>query len=262
MCLFARAQRHGPGASLIMLTGHEGTAMIITERTTVADVASALPSSIRIFQRYNIDFCCGGKTPLAAACQAQGVSYDELVGAIDASARQPAPDARDWSREPSHALIDHIVSSYHDPLREELPRLEGLAAKVHRVHGSKAAHLSRVEAIVSELSADLRSHMQKEEAVLFPAIRSADAEGGHPSIPLPAAVTVMEAEHDHAGALLSELRTVTGDYAAPDWACQTFRALYHGLAELEAAMHVHVHLENNILFPRAVAAQTPHPVAG
>jgi regulator of cell morphogenesis and NO signaling len=237
--------------------------MQITESTTVADVASALPSSVRVFQRYGIDFCCGGKTALAAACQAQGVSYTQLVDAIQAAARQPAADARDWNREPLQALVDYIVATYHEPLREELPRLEAMAAKVHRVHGSKAQYLTRLDAIVSELSADLRSHMRKEEAVLFPAIRTVEAGGGRTPIPISAPITVMEAEHDHAGALLSELRTITDGYVAPEWACQTFRALYHGLAELEAAMHVHVHLENNVLFPRAVAlTHAAHVVAG
>lgn len=227
--------------------------MQITEHTTVADVASALPSSVRVFQRYGIDFCCGGKTALAAACQAQGVSYDELVGAIDAAAQQPAVDIRDWNHEPLHALVEHIVATYHEPLREELPRLEAMAAKVHRVHVSKAPYLARLDAIVSELSADLQLHMRKEEAVLFPAIRTVEAGGGRTPIPISAPITVMEAEHDRAGTLLSELRSITDGYVAPGWACQTFRALYHGLAELEAAMHVHVHLENNVLFPRAIA---------
>jgi regulator of cell morphogenesis and NO signaling len=228
-------------------------AMQITENTTVADVASALPSSVRVFQRYGIDFCCGGKTALAAACRARGVAYTELVDAIDASARRPAADARDWNREPLHALVDHIVATYHEPLREELPRLEAMAAKVRRVHGSKAPYLTRLDVIVTALSADLRSHMGKEEAVLFPAIRTVEAGGGRTAIPMSAPITVMEAEHDHAGTLLSELHTITDGYVAPEWACQTFRALYHGLADLETAMHVHVHLENNVLFPRAVA---------
>ena len=227
--------------------------MQITESTTVADVASAIPSSVRVFQRYGIDFCCGGKSPLAAACQAQGVPYAELVDAIDASAQQPRADARDWNREPLHALVDHIVTTYHEPLREELPRLEAMAAKVHRVHGSKAPYLTRLEAIVSELSADLRSHMRKEETVLFPAVRAVESNGGRLAIPISAPIAVMEAEHDHAGELLSELRTITDGYVAPEWACQTFRALYHGLADLEEGMHVHVHLENNVLFPRALA---------
>lgn len=227
--------------------------MNITDTTTVADIAAALPSSVRVFQRHGIDFCCGGKTPLALVCRQRGLPFTEIVTAIEASARTPEPDARDWNTETLHALIDHIVATYHVPLREELPRLESMAAKVARVHGAKAAHLARLDAIVAELSAELRSHMRKEEAVLFPAIRAIEEGAAHPGLRIDAPIAVMEHEHDHAGSLLSELRTITDGYAAPQWACETFAALYHGLSELEAAMHVHVHLENNVLFPRALA---------
>jgi regulator of cell morphogenesis and NO signaling len=227
--------------------------MLITARTTVAEIASAVPSSVRVFQRHGIDFCCGGRIPLAAACQEHGVPLAEVVNAIEASAREPEIEERDWNAEPLHILIDHIVTAYHDPLREELPRLEAMAAKVSRVHGAKATHLARLERIVFELSADLQSHMDKEERVLFPAIRVIDAGQGENRLPISAPIGVMEDEHDHAGALLFELRAMTDKYEPPAWACQTFRALYSGLSELESAMHVHVHLENNILFPRALA---------
>ena len=226
--------------------------MNITETTTVAEIASTLPSSVRVFQRHGIDFCCGGKTPLASACEEQGVAFAEIVDAIEASTHTLQSDSRDWNSVPLAVLIDHIIAAYHHPLREELPRLESMAAKVSRVHGVKAPHLLRVAAIVTELSADLQLHMRKEELVLFPAIQTLEAEA-QPELRLYAPISMMEHEHDHAGALLSELRAITDDYVAPAWACETFRALYHGLSELEAEMHVHVHLENNILFPRAMA---------
>jgi regulator of cell morphogenesis and NO signaling len=227
--------------------------MNITENTTVADIAAALPSSVRVFQGHGIDFCCGGKIPLAVACQERGIPFSAIVSAIEASAATQRPDDRDWNREPLHALIDHIVVTYHDALREELPRLESMAGKVARVHGRMAPHLMALEAIVTELSAELRAHMRKEEFVLFPAIRRLEAGHERPAVPISAPIAIMEAEHDRAGALLSELRTITDDYLAPEWACQTFRALYQGLSDLESAMHVHVHLENNLLFPRALA---------
>ena len=219
--------------------------MNITTNTTVADIAATLPSSVRVFQRHGIDFCCGGKTPLAVACEEHGIAFADLVAAIETSRRTPQADERDWNAEPLSRLVDHIIATYHEPLREELPRLEAMAAKVARVHGGRAPHLARFEGIVAELSSELRAHMRKEELVLFPAI----CAGGGPAAP----IAVMEEEHEHAGALLAELRDLTEGYAPPAWACQTFRALYQGLAELEATMHVHVHLENNILFPRALA---------
>jgi len=227
--------------------------MVITENTTVADIATAIPSSVRVFQRHGIDFCCGGRTPLAVACREHGVSFTEIASTIEASAKAAPDDERDWTRESLRTLIVHIVETYHEPLRDELPRLEAMAAKVARVHGSKAPYLNRIETVLIELSADLQLHMQKEERVLFPAIWAFEG-GARPGTPISAPIGAMEHEHDLAGGLLSELRAITGGYVVPLWACETFRALYHGLSDLEAAMHVHVHLENNVLFPRALNA--------
>lgn len=226
--------------------------MTITETTTIAEIARNIPGSVRVFQRHGIDFCCGGKTPLAAVCRERGLEFTELARAIEQSGETPDSDVRDWSREPLAALIDHIVTTYHQPLREELPRLRGMASQVARVHGGKAPRLGRLDEAVAELAADLLAHMQKEEAVLFPALGALDAGDARTAIPLAAPISVMEQEHDHAGQLLAELRSLTDGYAVPDWACATVRALYHGLEELESAMHVHVHLENNVLFPRTL----------
>ncbi len=227
--------------------------MAITEQMTVAEIASKVPASVRIFQRYGIDFCCGGKKAFGIACREQGASVAEVSAAIDAAATQRARQI-DWNSEPLSALVEHIIATYHGPMREELPRLEMMATKVARVHGGRAEQLTRIESIVRELAADLRTHMWKEEHVLFPAIRVLE-ERLRPAIPIAAPIAVMEQEHDRAGDLLALLRSITDGYAAPSWACATFQALYCGLAELEVAMHVHVHLENNILFPRAQKLQ-------
>jgi regulator of cell morphogenesis and NO signaling len=226
--------------------------MTITETTTIAEIASALPASVRVFQRHNIDFCCGGKKPIGAVCREQGLNFVDITSAIEASRGAVDSDTHDWLQEPLGNLTSHIVTTYHQPLREELPRLQGMAVKVARVHGGRAPYLGRLDTIVAELSADLLTHMQKEEMVLFPAI-DALAQGavGRP-FPIAMPIAIMEKEHDHAGSLLEELRVITSGYQAPDWGCATLRALYQGLADLEAAMHVHVHLENNVLFPRAL----------
>jgi regulator of cell morphogenesis and NO signaling len=181
--------------------------------------------------------------------------------APSASSAAPA-DGADWTTAPLALLIDHIVHSYHDALRDELPRLEATATKVAGVHGAKEPVLAKIQDIIGELSADLRDHMQKEERVLFPAIRAIDSDPPHQGGWIAAPIEVMEREHDRAGELLAELRRLSGGYRMPDWGCNTFRALYRGLEELEAAMHVHVHLENNVLFPRALRqTQTPAAVA-
>jgi regulator of cell morphogenesis and NO signaling len=225
--------------------------MTITEHTTIAEIAAGVPSSVRVFQRHGIDFCCGGKQPLRTACEAHHVPVAEVVSAIETSAATRSDDV-DWTREPLHALIDHIVATYHEPLREELPRLEAMAARVARVHGSKAPSLTRLAALVTALSADLRAHMAKEEIVLFPAIRGIERGPDRPAVSLAVPLLVLEDEHDRAGAMLADLRATADGYVPPAWACATFRALYQGLSELESTMHIHVHLENNVLFPRAL----------
>ena len=225
--------------------------MTITESTPIGDIATAIPSSVRIFQRHGIDFCCGGKRALGTVCTERGLSLAATVTAIEASASMPA-DNRDWSKEPLGSLIDHIIATYHDPLREELPRLQRMAEQVAEVHGAKAAHLGQIADIVNALSADLLTHMRKEEAVLFPAIRAIEKGRASDAAWMVAPISVMERDHEQAGALLTDLRRLTGGYESPAWGCATLRALYQGLDEFERSMHVHVHLENNVLFPRAL----------
>jgi regulator of cell morphogenesis and NO signaling len=224
----------------------------ITETTTIADIARELPSSVRVFEQHGIDFCCGGKKAISVVCRERGLSFTGLTSAIETSADVSGQSSKDWSRQPLGALIDHILTTYHQPLHEELPRLETMASKVAHVHGSGASELARVEAIVIELAADLGFHMRKEEMVLFPAIKALEAGTSGLPVPISAPITVMEQDHDHAGELLAELRSLSNDYRVPEWGCATWRALYQGLAELESAMHLHVHLENNVLFPRAL----------
>jgi regulator of cell morphogenesis and NO signaling len=160
--------------------------------------------------------------------------------------------ARDWAREPLPALIDHIVGTFHDRLRADVPRLEAMAARAANAHAATAPALRHVEEVLCELSAELNRHFWKEEHVLFPAIRAiADGTAGaQPS--MAASVRMMEEDHDLVGQLLAELRRFTDGYVVPPWGCATLRAFYQGLAQLEADMHLHVHLENDILFPRAL----------
>ena len=231
--------------------------MSINESTTVAEIAVEYPAAVRVFQRYGIDFCCGGKRSVRTACDEQGLAFDEVEQAIISAVEMPN-ESRDWTHAPLTELTGHIVSTYHDALRESLPRLEQMAAKVAHVHAGKSGSLPRIRQALGELSAELNQHMWKEETVLFPAIRSLETGASGAGMGISAPIAVMEQEHDHAGRLLAELRQLTGNYVIPEWGCATVRALYDGLANLEASMHVHVHLENNILFPRALQlASTP-----
>lgn len=232
--------------------------MNITDTTTVADIAASIPSSIRVFQRHGIDFCCGGRQALRAVCVEHGLSFDVVRDEIEASTRERRVE-RDWTAAPLTELIDHIITSYHDRLRAEFPRLAEMSAKVASVHGAKAPFTSRIADIISELSADLRHHMRKEETVLFPAIAALERDPRTQGAWIAMPIGVMEQEHDQAGELIAELRQLTSGYVPPDWACATVRALYRGLEEFEADMHVHVHLENNVLFPRALEPYTTVP---
>ena len=225
--------------------------MSINETRTVAEIAAEYPASVRIFQHYGIDFCCGGKRAVREACEEHGLSFEEVENAI-ASAIDTPEQSRDWTHAPLRELTEHIVSTYHDALRDELPKLEQMAAKAAMVHGGKSRNLARIQTALGELSTELNQHMWKEEMILFRAIRAIEAGMVGAGMGLSAPISVMEQEHDHAGRLLAELRQLTDDYVVPEWGCATIRALYEGLAELEASMHVHVHLENNVLFPRAL----------
>jgi len=225
--------------------------MAINETSTIAEVAAEYPASVRVFQRYGIDFCCGGKRAVRDACEQQGLSFEEIEKAI-VGAGPRADDARDWNHVPLRELTEHIVRTYHDSLREDLPRLAQMAAKVADVHREKLPTAARLRDALDELSTELHQHMWKEEMILFRAIRAIEAGAVTAAMGISAPIAVMEEEHDHAGRLLAELRQLSGDYVVPEWGCATVRALYAGLAELEASMHLHVHLENNILFPRAL----------
>lgn len=229
----------------------------VTPETLVGELAAAQPASIRVFQRYGIDFCCGGKKPLSDVCAEHDLTFDELAGAI-AGAELPR-DERDWSAAPLSELVDHIVTRYHETLRVELPRLQAMAAKVNDVHGAKLPGVfPAIPHALNALAEELQSHMGKEEMILFPAVKeleSARVDRRMPQTRFPLGalrmpMSVMEQEHENAGELLTALRRLSNEYQAPEWACNTFRGLYSGLADLERDMHVHIHLENNILFPR------------
>lgn len=231
-------------------------ASAITPETIIARLATRQPGTIRVFQRHGIDFCCQGGRPLAAACEEKGIGFEALRDEL-AAAAGPAGPSRDWDEAPLGELIDHVLDRYHARLHEDLPRLDAMAAKVLSVHGEKHPEtLPALAATLCDLREELESHMVKEERVLFPAVRALEAAAGGGQAPgatlgLSGPIAMMEHEHDVAAAALAELRRLTAGYQPPAGACTTFRGLYHGLAELESDTHRHIHLENNVLFPRA-----------
>jgi regulator of cell morphogenesis and NO signaling len=223
--------------------------MSIHSDTPVGQIAAEHPLSTRIFARHGIDFCCGGGKPIGEVCQAKGLITQAVLDEIEDELSGTEVDAERWDDAELGALIDHILSTYHRPLAEELPRLEFMAQKVFRVHGERQPNaLGEILSTFMGLKAELESHMMKEEEVLFPMIRQ--GHGSRTAGP----VAVMEDEHQSAGEALQRLRELTNGYEVPDGACTTWRALWYGLADLEESMHLHIHLENNILFPRALAS--------
>ncbi len=217
--------------------------------TPVGRIASEHPLATKVFARHQIDFCCGGGRPLAEICASKDLDTQAILEEIEVATAGSDGDLERWSSAPVAELIDHIVTTYHRRLDEELPRLEHMARKVLRVHGDKAPDvLPRLVSTFVALKRELEEHMVKEERILFPMIMA--GQGASATGP----IAVMEHEHESAGQALKTLRELTDDYRVPDGACNTWRALWHGLAALEEDMHQHIHLENNILFPRSLAS--------
>ncbi len=227
---------------------------------TVGELAVEMPNSIRVFEAWKIDYCCGGQTRLPDACAAAGKSVDAFVEALEKVAT--VPDGQDWSSETLPGLAVRIVATYHEYTREELQLLEPLAEKVRGVHGHRRQELHEVATLVRALTADLVPHMLKEEQVLFPYVEQLTrAMESHTVPPTPFFGTVknpvrmMMLEHDRVGDLLAKLREITDGYVPPESACFSYRELYRRLADLEKKTHEHVHIENNLYFPRAVALE-------
>lgn len=217
---------------------------------TVGELVAERPGRSRIFQEFGIDFCCRGGSPLHEACAAKGILLDDIVGKIEQESAAPDSGVPNPATLPPVQLAEHIVSTHHAFLRAELPRLHAMAERVAKVHGGHTPSLVEVFNVFRSLEEELTSHLMKEETVLFPAIRQL-AEGDHSISNLDGPIACMLHEHEDAGEALARLRTLTNNFTPPDEACNTWRALYAGLADLESDLHRHIHLENAVLFPSA-----------
>jgi regulator of cell morphogenesis and NO signaling len=226
---------------------------------TVADIAANSLAAVRVFERLGIDYCCGGKRPLAEVCREKGLDADAVQQELDTAGKVAEEDARDWSSAPLRDLVNHIVAKHHEYLRREFQPLGERVEKVYRVYNERyGPTLAGLPEVYAGLRSELEMHMFKEERILFPAIVGIEsaAQCGAPLPrtpfgPLANPIGMMEAEHESAGQALARIRTITGNFTIPDYACVTYRALMSGLQELEQDLHLHIHLENNILFPRA-----------
>lgn len=231
-----------------------------TPETTLSAIALRSDAHATVLDRYKLDFCCRGSRSLEEACRTAGLDVERVLAELTAAAtaRQEALSSGvDWRRTPGE-LIDFIVDTHHAYTRAAFARLVPLAAKVAGKHGDRHPELARVATTLEELAEDLGPHMMKEERVLFPYIRALGEPGALPTAPFGTVrnpVQVMMREHDRAAELLVALAGATADFSPPEDACASFRALYAGLAELRLDLLKHISLENNVLFPQAVALE-------
>lgn len=215
----------------------------------VADIVTDHPETARVMQRHRIDYCCRGQMPLAAACADRGADAEVVRAELDAVIAERRGAREGDPRElGTAALIALVVDRHHGYLRRQLPFLVPLAKKVARVHGEHDPRLVELFAIVTALSDALLSHLDDEERDLFPALlgERADLEMG-------AQLEAMQKEHLAVGDLLHRMRVLTADFAVPDWACGSYRTLFAELEDLEGDVLAHVHIENHVLAPRALA---------
>jgi len=222
---------------------------------TVGQWVVERPSRARVFERLGIDYCCGGKHPLRQACEQKQLNYDAVLADLDQDDAAPAEGLRSWASASLTDLCDHIDQTHHAYLKNELPRLEFLTNKVAARHGETRPALREVHQVFVALKSEMEGHMMKEERVLFPLCRQLDVAEELPAMhcgSIGNPIEVMIREHEDAGDALARIRALTDDFTCPPDACNTFRALYDSLHQLEQDMHQHVHKENNILFPKAV----------
>ncbi|MBI3402994.1 MAG: iron-sulfur cluster repair di-iron protein [Acidobacteria bacterium] len=228
------------------------------EQVTVGDIVAADFRTGAVFERFGIDFCCGGRRSLPDACREASADPAEVVRALDALPPRATSDD-DVTRWPVDRLIDHILTRHHAYVRSALPSIARHLAKLHEVHGARHPELARIATVFEQVSGELEQHMFKEEQILFPYVRDL---GRHPDQACGVRISpfgtvenpirMMEREHREAADELRLIRELTSGYMPPADGCTTYSVCMAELAEFERDLHCHVHLENNVLFPKAV----------
>lgn len=229
--------------------------MSITQESVVGQLVTEKPARSQIFEKYGVDYCCGGRKSLKAACEEKNLPVENLINELlkndDATEIAQEPD---WQSSTLSALVDNIIATHHNYLREALPRLSMLTQKVADAHGAHDPRLAELAKTFYSFRSELESHMMKEEQILFPLIKK--IESGQVAAEsanfIFGPISVMEQEHDTAGEALVAMRGLTDGFTPPQTACNTYRATMDALITLEKDLHWHIHKENNILFPRAI----------
>lgn len=234
-----------------------------TTDATIRDFVTRDFRAAAVFHRYGIDFCCGGGKTLGEVCRARQLDESAVMGEISracASAERP-PQFAEWE---SDTLTRYIVAQHHGYVRSALPTISAHARKLAKVHGPQTPALVEIADIFDGVCEEMDAHMMKEEQILFPYIEqlAATRRAGLTAFPAPFGdignpIRMMEAEHESAGAAMARIRELTNGYAVPEHGCTTWRVTFQELEAFEADLHLHVHLENNILFPKARALAAP-----
>lgn len=238
---------------------------MISSEMTVREVAARVPESTTVFETLKIDYCCGGNRPLTEACASAGVEVDKVMEQLSALGKSAISNSAtvDFQKLSLTQLIAHILETHHVFTKSEMGRIQTLAEKVIGAHGANHSELLTVGELFQQLCADLEPHMFKEEQILFPYIVAME-QAKTRDHPVPFApfgtvknpIRLMMMEHDTAGDILRELRTVTSDYRVPADGCVSYQTLYQALEGFEKDLHQHIHLENNVLFPKAVELES------
>ncbi len=233
--------------------------MNFSSETKVKDIALSSPAARQILEDLGLDYCCGGGKSLHEACLHADIPPDEILKRLQENSKNNRAEDRNWMVMPLSELTRHIREKHHRYVREAIPRTQVLLDKVTSKHGKNHVELASLARLFTEVGREMVTHMQKEEQILFPYMDALErAANANSSVEPPFFQTVrnpihmMMKEHDAAGELVRQIRSLTSDYKAPADACTSFKALYEALREFEADLHEHVHLENNVLFPRAV----------
>jgi regulator of cell morphogenesis and NO signaling len=233
--------------------------MTFDTETKVSSIALSNPGARHILEDAGIDYCCGGAKSLQEACLKANVSEAEILWRLRQNSERVAPGESKWINGPLVELTAHIKQCHHQYVRDSIPRLRALLAKIREKHGGKHRELGEIEKLFNDVAREMLMHMQKEEQILFPYIDAVErAASGNGAVEPPFFQTVknpiysMMKEHDNAGEIVRRIRAASAEYTAPADACTSYQAAYQALAEFERDLHLHVHLENNILFPRAV----------
>jgi regulator of cell morphogenesis and NO signaling len=235
----------------------------LTNRT-VREIALEMPVSTRVFEEYKIDYCCGGRRPFDEACEMAGADPATVTKKIEEVLKSGTASDLAWLNTASlRSVIGYIVDKHHVFTREEIAALRPLAAKVANRHGELHPELFELDRVFDELATELMQHLMKEEQVLFPYVENLEkAEKGETAVPFSCFGTVqnpvnmMLREHDNAGDVLRRMREITGDYRLPEGACPSYTALFNRLEGFERDLHQHIHLENNLLFPKAIELES------